>query len=616
MGFESDITQAIGSTGNQTQIILGEKDKFKGRRLIDASKPIKVAATYSGTNNDELDENSVAVSGGDFPKYQPILSGVDLAFLSTLIDSGVFTGTRARAASYPGQFRGQGGFVAGSSPLVTPFLVRALMQDKNPRWHILGDASSKTLPTAVTVVNNQTLVCKTAKTIAHNLQASGSEVKNVVQLKVAPQKTGVASTVTLVNAQTLSGENPIAIANDLTDCEGRHFVLKVTPGDTPTLTETSTPATITIEGRDKDGQPETAELTFSDTAKAVAQTTTERFAEITKVTRTGWSAGTVTIVVEIAAANLALIDGVELGSVRLEGTGNKDEEIAETLYWSAEDFDGDGNLGSLTTDGFFKKVTEVMPSGFAGGAVTITAEDKACRIYINTQDEEPAVYLHGEITRGDTPAVIDDMIISQLILNLSPEEIVRYAIQTIYRQELDQQNLAGEKGGTVKKTDASGLEYPSEDFFVGFQAVMIVDGVTVPAKTVTLTVNQQWQNVGGLSGEQTDEAQPIAITRLTGLTGDFLYSKTNNLNRDYISNKKFSNLELRLQNKLDCAFPAQIRVLMAKGELAANPVPTYSDTGEITQGFEINCLPTRVGAADDIRWIIDVPEYSPLRIYD
>ena len=45
MGFEADITQALGSTGNQTQIILGEKPRFKGRRLVDVTEPIQVTRT-------------------------------------------------------------------------------------------------------------------------------------------------------------------------------------------------------------------------------------------------------------------------------------------------------------------------------------------------------------------------------------------------------------------------------------------------------------------------------------------------------------------------------------------------------------------------------------------
>ena len=589
MGFESDIREAIGSTGNQTQILLGEKDRFKGRRLIDVSSPIVVA-----------DDGSV--SGGDFPKFQPILSGVDLAFLSTLINSGVFTGSRARAASYPGQFRGSGGFVAGSSPLVTPFLVRALMQDKNPSYHILGGEGT-TLPSRVTVVDGQGLAGKTAKTIADNLD----ETKNVVQLTVKP-KTRTESTVNVVDSENLKTNGAIGIDDDLSGYDVP-FALTVTPNNAADLTASTTPAEISIRGINTNGDMETLTLSFPDSAKTTAQTTTVKFTQIIEITTTGWSAGTFGITVTIAA-DVTLGDGVESGSIRIEGIGNNDEELGETLYYYAE------NLASaLTTDDYFKKVTSVTSSGFAGGAFDITARDKAVRVTIVAQDQEPAVYLQGELARGTTPAVIDDMLISQLILNLSPEEIVRYAIQTIYRLELDQQNLAGEKGGTVEKTDASALEFPSEDFFIGFQGVLIIDGVTVPAKTVTLTVNQQWQNVGGLSGEQTDEAQPIAITRLTSLTGDFLYSKTNNINRDYIRNKKFKNLELRLRNKLDGAFPAQIRVLMAKGELAANPVPTFSDPGEITQGFEINCLPTRIGASDDIKWIIDVPEYHRGRIY-
>ena len=412
----------------------------------------------------------------------------------------------------------------------------------------------------------------------------------------------------VINAQALSGDEPKTIADDLSEF-GLAFTITVTPDATADLADTAVPGEIIIKSLDAFGELQTVTLTFADGVKTDAQTPTEQFTEITEVTGTGWSAGNFSITVEIEG-DITLGAGVEAASVRVEGIDNWDREIGQTLYW-----DEDEKETPQTLDPYFKEVTNVISSGWAGGDFDITAQDKAVRITIEAQDQEPVCFLHGEVARGLIPAVIDDMLISQLTLNLSPEEIARLAIQTIYRLELEQQNLSGEKGSAARKTDASALEYPSEDFFIGFQGVLIIDGVKTPAKSVTLTVNQNWQHVGGLSGEQTDEGLPLAITRITSLTGDFVYATQNNLNSDFINNRKFNNLELRLQNKLEGAFPAVIRILMAKGQLNANPVPTYADSGEITQSFAIDCLPSRIGTADDIKWILEIPEYEPLRAY-
>lgn len=595
MGVNVDLSQAQGSTGNQSQLVLGEKEHFKSRRLVDVSAPIQVAE--DGT-----------VTGGDFPKFQPSVSAVDLQFLATLIESGVFTGSRARAAGYPGQLRGSGGFVAGSSPLVAPLLIRALMQDKNPSYHILGK-TGKTFPSVVTVVDGQALAGKTSKTIADDLTGT----TNVVQLKVTPKK-GTESTVNVVDAQNLDTDTSVTIVNNLSEY-GVPLALTVTPNSSADLDEATTPAEIIIKGLNANGNLQTLTLEFPDGSKTDAQSPTERFIEITDVRAIGWSAGTFSITVTLAA-DVTLGEGIEAGAIRIEGTGNNDEELGETLYYYPDDIDKEGNVTAKMTDNYYKEITDATPSGWAGGVFDITAQDKAVRIYIEAQDQEPAVFLHGEVSRGIIPAVIDDMLIRQLVMNLSPEEIVRFAIQTIYRLELEQQNLAGEKGESARKTDISALESPSEDFFIGFQGLLIIDGVKAPAKNVTLTVDQQWQHVGGLSGEQTDESLPIAVTRLVGLTGDFVYATQNNINSDFINNRKFKNLEVRLFNKLDGGFPAMIRVIMAKGQLNANPVPTYSSPEELTQPFEINILPTQVGASDDIRWILDVPEYHQGRIYN
>ena len=41
----------------------------------------------------------------------------------------------------------------------------------------------------------------------------------------------------------------------------------------------------------------------------------------------------------------------------------------------------------------------------------------------------------------------------------------------------------------------------------------------------------------------------------------------------------------------------------------------YTDAGEILQLFELNLLPSKIGALDDIVAIVDVPEYQRGRIY-
>ena len=243
MAVEKDLSEITGGIGNTTQFLFKEQPAFKnygGNKVT----PIVVASNGN-------------VSGGDFPKFQGVPSGVDLALAGALIDPGVFTGTRTRADGYPGVLRGQGGVVLGGSPLLAPSIFRLLLQDKNPSYHILG-GTGVTIPAEKTVVDGQALPGTKAKTVAENLDST----TNPVRLTVTP-KTGSASTVDVVNAQDLGTDGSITVADDLSDYDVP-FTLTATPTGTATLSDTAVDATITIEGVDAQGRSQTLTLTFPD----------------------------------------------------------------------------------------------------------------------------------------------------------------------------------------------------------------------------------------------------------------------------------------------------------------------------------------------------------------
>ena len=176
-------------------------------------------------------------------------------------------------------------------------------------------------------------------------------------------------------------------------------------------------------------------------------------------------------------------------------------------------------------------------------------------------------------------------------------------------------NLEGDTGASARKSDASALTFPVDDFFIGWQTEITIDGIAMAITEATLTINQQFEPSGVISGEQTDEGKPFGGTRLVSLTGNIRYATENDLNANFIDNVKFTNIQVRFFNKLKGAFPAQLRLRGGKGQLNANPVPTYTASGQILQPFELNLLPSQVGSLDDIVAIIDTPEYDPGRIF-
>ena len=221
MSLGTDLSEVKGGIGNTTQFIFKEQPGFKNYGGIKAT-PIIIASNGNA-------------SGGDFPKFQGVPSGVDLALAGALIDPAVFTGTRTRSKGYPGVLRGQGGVVLGGSPLIAPSIFRLLLQDKNPSYHILG-GTGVTIPAEKTVVDGQALPGTTPKTVAEDLASTTNPVRLTVTLKA-----GTASTVDVVDAQDLSGDGSKTIASDLSDYDVP-FTLTVTPNNSAALSDTAVDA--------------------------------------------------------------------------------------------------------------------------------------------------------------------------------------------------------------------------------------------------------------------------------------------------------------------------------------------------------------------------------------
>ena len=588
MGVERDLRDITPNVGNTTQFIFKEQPAFGEYGGVDVS-PIVVASNGN-------------TSGGDFPKFQGVPSAVDLALLGSLIDTGVFTGTRARAEGYPGILRGEGGVVIGGSPQLAYSILRMLLQDKNPSYHVLG-GTGVTIPVEKTVVDAQALSGITAKTVAEDLATT----KNPVRLTVTP-KPGTAETVKVVDTEDLAGDDSKAVDNNLSDYD-TPLTLEVAPSAAGALSVDATPATIVIQGTNTRGRIQTETLEFPDASKTTAQTTSKAFMQVTDVSATGWSAGTVTISVKLVAA-VTLGRDVEFSKVRITGTDWAGRTFGETLTFTEEN-----KSVAQTTKRYFQTVTGATSSGWAGGAMDIKGRDKAVRVTIKPQDEKIVCYWLGELTRGLIPEVIYNMLMSQLTIQISREEVMRYACVFNFTDSDHQTNLAGDTGAMARKSDASALEFPVDDFFIGYQAEVTIDGVRLAMREATAVVNQQYTPSDVLSGEPTDESPPIGGTRLVTLAGNVRYATENDYNTNFRENVKFNNVQVRFFNKLKGGFPAQLRLRGGRGELSANPVATFSDGGEILQPIALNLLPTKIGALDDIIGMLDIPELSRGRIF-
>ena len=582
LGIQTPLDQITGSTGAISQLLIGEKDEFKGTDLDDAS------------------------AGGDFYNLQPGTSAITIAAAGNLIDTNFFTGSAARTPGLPGRLNVQGGFVVGASGDAAVLILRNLMQSLDPGYHLLG-GSGTTLPAAVDVVASQTLRTTAAITPADGLGAT----RNPVRLNIAPA-TGTASTVDVVDGQNLSGTGNKTIADDLTGTTPAELdvILTVTPDGSAALSDPAIPGTIVIVGTDFAGDSQTVTLSFATGALTTAQETDQRFASVTQVTTTGWSAGTFDIEGDIEAVP-RIETGKDFGKIEVKGTDHTGENIEETLIFT------DSNVADdQDSDLYYATVTEVTTENFIEGDFAITAQDKAVRITLSQFDDRPVCFWDGEAAVGLVPQAFFDALIQQLTLAISPDAALAYDLAVIGRDMKHYTNLAGDTGATARKTDASALDFATEDIFSGWQAAISVSGVSAALTDANLVVNQNYSPSAVISGERTNEAAPIRQGRREiTLTGNILYSVENNLQDFFINNYKFNNIDIILSNKNIGAFPWRQIWRIRRGQLETLPAVTAEDDSEVTQAITIRGLPGRGGQGADLEIFLEVSEYTPLRVY-
>ena len=116
-------------------------------------------------------------------------------------------------------------------------------------------------------------------------------------IKVPRGDTTTDVVVAVVSAQNLNDNDGLTIANNLEEGQDPGK-LTVAPNGSAALSDTSIPGTVTIRGTNADGEAIEETLSFVESAKTTAQTTSLAFQTVTEVTVTGWNAGTVTISTE------------------------------------------------------------------------------------------------------------------------------------------------------------------------------------------------------------------------------------------------------------------------------------------------------------------------------
>lgn len=555
-----------------------------------------------------------ATSGGHAFPLQPLVNEGDLALTGELIPLEYKSGNASSKKGAPGPLDVANGLTLaaiGDAGVLLPLSL--IMQPKRIDWHI-RNGTGKTFPADITVLDELQVATRTkaaTQTVRRTLDANLSTSANPRQITLTP-----VTPIVVVDAADISSNAAASVANDLGTDRDTAVPLEVVLTDTPGLANTATPGTITIVGEDAAGQSQTEVLSFANTALTTAQVTEKVWTEITSVTPAGFNSGDVTV----RELPLALTAGAIEGEVFIIGTDANDNKIGEQVGVRASQL-----TATLTTDMYFKTVTEVRCTDLASGLYKATARDRAVVVKMRPQDEEAFRYWTIEYVKGINPNVYRDLIATSLSFSIgSNTEAILYTMAFIGGKGETYTNIAGQKHDDLqippfypKKTERdSALKFSAPDFFPSWNSKILIDGVQLYITSASFSYEAGIVNGDAISGDQFQTAPPTRdAVRSLMLDLTIQYSRENDFSGVFRRNATLDDVEVHLQNQPEGGFPElQIwRFLTAQIQNSADPAT--SGQSRITQQVQLKAFDNDFGNPKDVEVELHLPALVLPRIF-
>ena len=556
-----------------------------------------------------------ATSGGHAFPYQPLVNEGDLALTGELIPLEYKSGNAASKKGAPGPLDIANGLTlaaVGDAGVLLPLAM--IMQPKRIDWHS-RNGTSKTYPGDVTVL---ALLSPSTRTRSAT-QAARRAIDDNLSTSLNPRRITLTPVppIVVVNASDISSNVAATIANDLTpERDDVGVRLEVVLTGTPGLSNTATPGTITIVGEDETDTSRTEVLSFPNASLTTAQTTTRLWTEITSVTPAGFNAGRVTV----REIPLGLSENTVEGSVLIIGTDAHDNKVGEDVGITTSAL-----ANPITTDTYFKTVTEVRCEGFASGLYKLTARDRSVVVTMRPQDEEAYRYWTIEYLKGIVPNVYRDLIAQSLSFSIgSRTEAILYTMAFIGGKGETYTNLAGRKHDDMaippvypKKTERdAALKFSAPDFFPSWQSKIIIDGVLMYVTSASFSYEGGIVNGDAISGDQFQTAPPTRdAMRSLMLDLTIQYSRENDFSGLFRKNATLDNVEVHLRNQPEGAFPElQIwRFLTMQVQNSADPAT--SGQSRITIQVQLKAFDNDFGNPNDVEVELHLPELALPRIF-
>ena len=303
------------------------------------------------------------------------------------------------------------------------------------------------------------------------------------------------------------------------------LTLTVTPTSDAALTDTSKDATIVITYTDADGESQTIELSFADSAKTDAQMATlPADATITDVSARGWKAGKFDITTPIAGNVVRAPEPDRPGRLRVKYTGSLTGHkllirgvrrvglaSSDTLPLR-EEIDLATGMDGKRTAKYFHKINKVIVKDADGndvaaptGTVEITAEPGGYETTLKVVNDDPeglffeadvggeprvvirGVFISGNIEVGDTIGATFNMLSNRVDKRLTIENRDEEQFKSTMQQDR-------EANPNVADRD---FERVTKRFYSGHGRFLEIDGEAVICNSITLGITHNYDFVPG-----------------------------------------------------------------------------------------------------------------------
>ena len=289
--------------------------------------------------------------------------------------------------------------------------------------------------------------------------------------------------------------------------------------------------------------------------------------------------------IEPARASVTIADSTSktAGSVKVVGTDLDDLEIEDTIAFSGPD-------GTGKSTEFFKTFTSITVIDIAGGTVALSADNERKEIVF--KPGRSPLFATLELNRGAAAPIVFDRIIATGFSvavsgsNGSVRLTVDYAGRTTRKKTLE--------GAVRADVGLHGLPVAfrevNDSVFHAYGTVVTFDGVVLPIRDMTLTIDNNYDVQGYLTGER-EYATPEQNERVSAvLSGTVKYAYDESYSDTFIQNRFVEDFSLKCLRAPSGKPKDEMEFRFGRGKLSADPDRVSVTQGVVEQTIEISLL--------------------------